>query len=428
MRSRADDQNASISGAPGLGGFVDIGDRGVVAEALTIRMLAALRAIRVRSIVLTVKTSALAAITLAITLTVLTAMTISGCGGSSQNGRVLGADNNFSADNDPDTDSALDADRARSDDSGVGSSNNAPHGDITLRLLTYPGAELGWNAIISALSETPTEIAVRVSSGASRDMSQAVIDGRYADIVNFSAEPDITRLVQVDKIAADWNQNVTKGVPFSSVMTLVVRPGNPKNIRDWDDLLAPDIEVVIPDPLQSTSAQWNLLAPYTVMSEGGRDRQAGLDFVHTLVTDHVRTQPASERDAMDAFLAGTGDVLISDESQALRVQRQGGDIDHIIPARTLKVDYPVAVMTISTHVHEARELNNFLYTPAGQRIWADAGFRPVDPEVAAEYAHRFPMPRQLWSITDLGGWSITDAALLGDGHGVLSQVYRRAIQ
>ena len=135
-------------------------------------------------------------------------------------------------------------------------------------------------------------MAVTASYGSSGDQSRSVVDGKPADLVNFSVEPDITRLVKVGKVSPEWNADVTKGVPFGSVVTLVVRKGNPKNITDWDDLVAPGIEVVTPSPLSSGSAKWNLLAPYAAKSAGGRDQQAGLDYITTLVNDHVKTRPS----------------------------------------------------------------------------------------------------------------------------------------
>lgn len=112
-------------------------------------------------------------------------------------------------------------------------------------------------------------VQVITSYGASGDQSRGVVDGKPADVVNFSVEPDITRLVKAGKVSKDWNTDATRGVPFGSVVTLVVRKGNPKNIKDWDDLLRPGVEVITPSPLSSGSAKWNLLAPYAVKSEGG---------------------------------------------------------------------------------------------------------------------------------------------------------------
>ena len=167
--------------------------------------------------------------------------------------------------------------------------------------------EPGWSKIIPAFAATPEGkgVAVTTSYGASGDQSRGVVDGKPADIVNFSVEPDVTRLVKADKVAKDWNADATKGIPFGSVVSLVVRKGNPKNIKDWDDLLQPGLEVVTPSPLSSGSAKWNLLAPYAAKSNGGKDPQAGLDFVNKLVTEHVKTRPGSGREATDVFLQGT---------------------------------------------------------------------------------------------------------------------------
>lgn len=300
--------------------------------------------------------------------------------------------------------------------------------DTTLTLVAYAVPEPGWSKIIPAFAATPEGkgVAVTTSYGASGDQSRAVVDGKPADIVNFSVEPDVSRLVKANKVASDWNKDVTKGIPFGSVVTLVVRKGNPKNIRDWDDLLQPGVEVVTPSPLSSGSAKWNLLAPYAATSNGGQNQQAGLDFVTKLVNEHVRTRPGSGREATDVFLQGSGDVLISYENEAINIERQGKPVEHINPPQTFKIENPVAVVTTSAHLDKATALKNFLYTPEGQKIWAQAGFRPVDPAVAAEFTADFPVPQKLWTITDLGGWSAVDPALFDKENGAITKIYKKA--
>jgi sulfate transport system substrate-binding protein len=312
-----------------------------------------------------------------------------------------------------------------SDEIGGGNGGDA---ETTLTLVAYAVPEPGWSKIIPAFAATPDGkgVAVTTSYGASGDQSRSVLDGKPADLVNFSVEPDLTRLVKAGKVTPEWNADVTKGVPFGSVVTLVVRKGNPKNIKDWDDLLAPGIEVVTPSPLSSGSAKWNLLAPYAAKSAGGRDQQAGLDFVTALVDDHVKTRPSSGREATDVFLQGTGDVLISYENEAIHVQRQGKDIEYVNPPQTFKIENPVAVVNNSAHLNKATALKNFLYTAEGQRIWARAGFRPVDPAVAEEFAKDFPVPQKLWTIADLGGWSTVDPALFDKDNGAITTIYKKA--
>lgn len=300
--------------------------------------------------------------------------------------------------------------------------------DTTLTLVAYAVPEPGWSKIIPAFAATPEGkgVGVTTSYGASGDQSRAVVDGKPADIVNFSVEPDVSRLVKANKVASDWNKDVTKGIPFGSVVTLVVRKGNPKNIRDWDDLLQPGVEVVTPSPLSSGSAKWNLLAPYAAKSNGGQNQQAGLDFVTKLVNEHVKTRPGSGREATDVFLQGSGDVLISYENEVINIERQGKPVEHINPPQTFKIENPVAVVTTSAHLDKATALKNFLYTPEGQKIWAQTGFRPVDPAVAAEFTADFPVPQKLWTITDLGGWSAVDPALFDKENGAITKIYKKA--
>jgi sulfate transport system substrate-binding protein len=313
----------------------------------------------------------------------------------------------------------------------AGGDNNKA--ETTLTLVAYAVPEPGWSKIIPAFAGTPEgkDVAVTTSYGASGDQSRSVVDGKPADIVNFSVEPDVTRLVKAGKVSPEWNTDVTKGVPFGSVVTLVVRKGNPKNIKDWDDLLKPGVEVVTPSPLSSGSAKWNLLAPYAAKSDGGKNESAGLDYVTTLVTDHVKTRPGSGREATDVFLQGTGDVLISYENEAINVERHGAEkgevsVEHLNPPQTFKIENPVAVVTGSTHLDKATALKNFLFTPQGQKIWAEAGFRPVDPAVAADFAKDFPAPEKLWTIADLGGWTSVDTALFDKENGAITTIYKKA--
>jgi sulfate/thiosulfate transport system substrate-binding protein len=312
--------------------------------------------------------------------------------------------------------------------SDVAGGGNQPAAETTLTLVAYAVPEPGWSKIIPAFAATPEGkgVGVTTSYGASGDQSRGVQDGKPADIVNFSVEPDVTRLVKANKVAKDWNTDATKGIPFGSVVSLVVRKGNPKNIKDWDDLLQPGLEVVTPSPLSSGSAKWNLLAPYAAKSNGGKDTQAGLDFVNKLVTEHVKTRPGSGREATDVFLQGTGDVLISYENEAINTERQGKPVEHINPPQTFKIENPVAVVTSSAHLDKATALKNYLYTKEGQKIWAQAGFRPVDPSVAADFANDFPTPQKLWTIADLGGWSTVDPALFDKDNGTITKIYKQA--
>ncbi|MDA3662315.1 sulfate ABC transporter substrate-binding protein [Mycobacterium xenopi] len=308
----------------------------------------------------------------------------------------------------------------------VGGAAANAHTSITL--VAYSAPEPGWSKVIPAFnaSEQGRGVQVITSYGASGDQSRGVVDGKPADLVNFSVEPDITRLVKAGKVSKDWDKDATKGIPFGSVVTLVVRAGNPKKIKDWDDLLRPGVEVITPSPLSSGSAKWNLLAPYAAKSGGGRNSRAGLDFVNKLVSEHVKLRPGSGREATDVFVQGSGDVLISYENEAIATERQGKPIEHINPPQTFKIENPLAVVTTSSHLDTATAFKNFQYTAEAQKLWAQAGFRPVDPAVAAEVRDQFPAPVKLWTITDLGGWDVVDPQLFDKTTGSISKIYMKA--
>ncbi|NKR33346.1 extracellular solute-binding protein [Rhodococcus hoagii] len=298
----------------------------------------------------------------------------------------------------------------------------------TINLFAYGVPKPGYDKVTAAFAETDEGQGVRFnpSYGASGDQSRKVRDGAQADLVSFSVEPEITRLVEAGLVDDSWNQDAYGGVPFGSVVTLVVREGNPKNIRDWDDLLRPGIEVVTPNPFSSGSAKWNLLAPYAAESEGGRNPQGGLDYLGKLVSEHVKVQPKSGREATEMFLQGTGDVLLSYENEALFTERKGDPVEHVTPAVTFKVENPVAVVSTGRNASTAVTFREFLYTPAAQRQWAQAGFRPVDQAVLAEFAADFPEPQKLWTIADLGGWDAVDQDLFEQDSGRIAAIYENA--
>jgi len=144
------------------------------------------------------------------------------------------------------------------------------------------------------------------------------------------------------------------------------------------------------------------------------------------VSGHVKLRPGSGREATDVFVQGSGDVLISYENEALAIERQGEPVRHVIPTQTVKGDSPVAVVTTSAHLDAASAFKNFQYSAATQRLWAQAGFRPVDPAVAAEFSDRFPVPAKLFTIADLGGWDAVDSQLFDKATGAITQAYLRA--
>src|SRR3954462_12390537 len=316
-----------------------------------------------------------------------------------------------------------------SDVAGAGKTNGASTGGgAKLSLVAYSVPKPGFDKVIPAFQQTAAGKGITFSQsyGASGDQSRKVESGFAADIVHFSLEPDITRLVKSGQVDDDWNSNEHKGVPFGSVVTIIVRKGNPKGIKTWDDLLKPGVEVVTPNPFSSGSAKWNLLAPYAFKSDGGKHPQPGLDYLSKLIGDHVKVQPKSGREATETFNQGTGDALLTYENEALFDERNGDPVEHVTPDTTFKIENPVAVINSSKHKAQAQAFVNFLYTPEGQRAWAQAGFRPVDESVAAEFAKDFPTPKKLYTIDDLGGWSKVNDELFDPDKGSVAKIYNEA--
>jgi len=317
-----------------------------------------------------------------------------------------------------------------SDTAGAAATTAAAGGSSTVKLFAYSVPKPGYDKVIPAFQATDAGKGVQFeqSYGASGDQSRKVAAGAPADYVNFSVEPDITRLVDAGLVDKSWDTNQYKGIPFGSVVTIVVRKGNPKGIKDWGDLLQPGLEVVTPNPFSSGSAKWNLLAPYAAKSNGGQVKAAGLAYISSLVKDHLKIQPKSGREATEAFLQGTGDVLLGYENEALFIEGEGEKVEHVTPPQTFKIENPAAVVTKGANAAKAKAFNDFMFTPAAQELWAQAGFRPVDPTVAAKYADKFPQPQKLWTIDDLGGWKQVDSTLFKKDVGDIAKIYDAATQ
>ena len=318
-----------------------------------------------------------------------------------------------------------------SDEVGSSDAPNAAGGGAEaskLALVAYAVPKVGFDKVIPLFTQSAEGEGVTFSQsyGASGDQSRKVESGLPTDVVNFSVEPDVTRLVKAGLVDESWNQNEHKGIPFGSVVTIVTRKGNPKGIKTWDDLLKDGVEVVTPNPFSSGSAKWNLLAPYAEKSEGGANPEAGLAYLEKLIGDHIKVQPKSGREATETFLQGTGDVLLSYENEALFAERNGEDVEHTNPPVTFKIENPVAVLNNSKNAEKAQAFVDFLYTPEGQKAWAEAGFRPVDETVAQEFASDFPEPEKLYTIDDLGGWGKVNDELFEPETGSVAKIYDEA--
>jgi sulfate transport system substrate-binding protein len=270
-------------------------------------------------------------------------------------------------------------------------------------------------------------VSFKTSYGASGDQSRAVEGGLDADLVHLSLEPDLQRLVDAGLVAEDWKDNGTKGIATSSVVSFVVREGNPENIQGWDDLVEPGVEIITPNPASSGSAKWNMLAAWAhVTGAGGSDAEAEQYF--TKLLQNTIALPASGRDATTAFSEGNGDVLLSYENEAILAIQNGEPFDYVVPDDTLLIENPGAVT--SDAPESAQAFLEFLTTPEAQADYAQSGFRPVVdgvelPEVegANDPADPFPTPGTLYTIDgDFGGWAEADAKFFDDAEGIIPKL------
>src|SRR5215217_4761395 len=194
--------------------------------------------------------------------------------------------------------------------------------------------------------------------------------------VEFSLEPDMTRLVDAELVDEDWNQNEYDGFVTDSVVVLMVRKGNPKNIKTWDDLVKEDVEVLVPNPFTSGGAKWDIMAAYGAQLEQGKSEDEARDYL-TKLFDHVPVLDKSARESLQTFSSGKGDALVGYENEAILAQQQGEEVDYIVPDQTLLIQNPVAVDTESENPGKAKAFVDFLYTPKAQEIFAGKGYRPV---------------------------------------------------
>lgn len=274
----------------------------------------------------------------------------------------------------------------------------------TINLVAYSTPQEAYRAITAAFQKSPggKGAQVKESYGASGDQSRAVEGGQPADYVGFSLEPDMTRLVKAGKVDENWNKNQYNGMVTDSVVVFVVRKGNPKNIKTWDDLTKGGVEVVTPNPFTSGGARWNIMAAYGAKSNGGKDEAAGKEYLNALFKNVV-VQDDSARKSLQTFSGGKGDVLIAYENEAIFAQKKGEDIDYLTPERTILIENPAAVTKDSKNPDTAKAFLAFVYTPEAQKIFVDNGYRPVIDGVAG--ADKFKTPAQLTTIKDFGGWT-----------------------
>jgi sulfate/thiosulfate transport system substrate-binding protein len=298
--------------------------------------------------------------------------------------------------------------------SSSGSSSNS------LALVAYSTPQGAYEKLIPAFQATGEGKGVSFSQsyGPSGEQSRAVVNGLHADVVNFSLEPDVEKLVKAGLVSPSWNQNATHGFVTNSVAVIIVRKGNPKHITGWSDLTKPGIGVVTPNPFTSGSARWNIMAAYGAQLKEGKTPAQAQEYLKALF-HNVVSQDSSARDALQTFLAGRGDALIDYEDEAISDEKKGSPIEYIVPSATILIQNPIAVLS-KGNTAEGQKFVNYLLSPAGQQIWAEKGYRPVISGVPG--ASKFPTPTSLFTISSLGGWKAVTKQFFEPETGVVTKI------
>ena len=301
---------------------------------------------------------------------------------------------------------------------GSSSSSSDKH----LTLVAYSTPQGVFEKLIPAFAATPEGKGVSFSQsyGPSGQQSRAVVNGLHADVVNFSLEPDVEKLVKAGLVSASWNQNATHGFVTNSVAVIIVRKGNPKHITGWSDLVRPGVQVLTPNPFTSGAARWNVMAAYGAQIKEGKSPAQAQAYLKALF-HNVVSQDSSARNALQTFLAGRGDALIDYENEAIGDQKKGAAIEYVIPHDTILIQNPIAVVGSGSGTSAAQKFVSYLLSTPAQEIWASKGYRPVIPGVAAG---KFPTPAGLFTISTLGGWKTATKQFFDPETGIVAQIER----
>jgi len=281
-------------------------------------------------------------------------------------------------------------------------------------------------------TKTGETVTIRQSHGGSGKQARAVVDGLAADVVTLALASDIDQIAGLTgKLPASWQKRLPdNSAPYTSTINLVVRKGNPKGIKDWDDLVKPGVQVITPNPKTSGGARWNFLAAWSYAdAHDGGDEAKTREFIAKLYKN-VPVLDTGARGSTTTFAQrGLGDVLISWENEAYLIQKQfPGEFEIITPSISILAEPPVAIVDANVDANGTRKVAEaylkFLYTPTAQKIIAANYYRPRDKSAAdPEDLARFPDVKLVTIDEKFGGWRKAQKKFFGDG-GVFDTIYQ----
>jgi sulfate/thiosulfate transport system substrate-binding protein len=276
------------------------------------------------------------------------------------------------------------------------------------------------------------QVTINQSHGGSGKQARSVIDGLEADVVTLALAYDIEALATRGLVAKNWQSRLpSSSTPYTSVIVFLVRKGNPKGIKDWDDLVRPGVSVITPNPKTSGGARWNYLAAWAyARARNGGDEKKAQAFVERLFKN-VPVLDSGARAATTTFVQrGIGDVLIAWENEALlAVEKIGRDqVSVVMPSVSILAEPPVSVVDRVVDKRGTRKVAEaylqFLYTPEAQALAAKHYYRPRLPEVLARHRTTFPEIKTFGIDTDFGGWARAQQVHFDDG-GTFDRIYQR---
>jgi sulfate/thiosulfate-binding protein len=300
--------------------------------------------------------------------------------------------------------------------------------DGRLSLVAYSTPRTVMGKVIQAWQQTADgrDVSFTQSYAGSTDQARAVAAGLPADVLFLSTGADVNMLVDAGLVDRNWDKQSYRGIGADSVVVFALRPGNPKHIRSWNDLVKPGVEVITPNPFSSGSAHWNVLAAYGAQRRLGKTDKQAIDYVQRLF-QHVVSQDTTARNATNTFLSGKADVLITYESEALASRAAGTDIQYVIPRQTMLIELPLVVTKNSSNRDKANQFIRFLKGDVAQDLFGQAGWRPVNRKIAKKYASKYPARPGVFRISDkyFGGWRAADKRWFDTKQGLMLGIEKK---
>jgi sulfate transport system substrate-binding protein len=279
-------------------------------------------------------------------------------------------------------------------------------------------------------AETGQDVKIDMSHGGSGKQARAIIDGLDADVATLALAYDTDSIAKKSRaLSPGWQARLPhNSAPYTSTIVFLVRKGNPKDIKDWDDLIKPGIAVITPNPKTSGGARWNFLAAWAYAKQKYGSDAAAQDFVKKLYAN-VPVLDSGARGSTTTFAErGIGDVLLAWENEAFLAQRELGEgkFEIVLPSLSILAEPPVAVLDGNARRHGTEKVAEaylqYLYTPEAQEIVAQNYYRPIDPKVQAKYASTFPKLNLVTIDGAFGGWQAAQKRFFDDG-GVFDTIY-----